>query len=620
MGNRNAKFDARLDLVPYNPGVYLMKDASGLVIYVGKAKKLRNRLSSYFASGTITNPKVKAMVSHVADFEYVVVGSESEALLLEANLIKRYMPQYNILLRDDRGYPYICISLNEQYPRVFKAYRVDEKLKKAGALYFGPYMSGDEFKMLKTIDEIFPLKKCNKVLPRDIGKERPCLNSHIGKCMAPCSGMVSSDEYKEMINEIVKLFEGKYEEIEKKLIEKMQAYAENNEFELAAGVRDRLFALRATKEKQSVFLDVERDADAIGFYAEAGEACIRKLELRQGRLVGSSTYFVKGGNEDRNEILTNFIMQYYPESPFVPQLILVTGSDEFEDKSTIEEALSSAKGRKVEIKTPERGELNRLLKMADLNSREMMVRRVLRGGNASSDPMEPVHMLEKIMGLKVNSVNRIEAFDISNLGNDDICAGMVVFNGGKPDKKEYRLFKMKTVITQDDFASMREVLLRRFGHDEKDGFKFPDLILADGGKGQMTSIRESLNELNINIPLAGMVKNNHHKTESLLLEDGTLIELNTDENIPLLRFLTAVQNEVHRYAITYQRKLSHKRNIHYTLEDISGIGPAKRKRLLAHFDTIKAIANADKKALAEVSGLSASDCDNIYEYFHGSEE
>lgn len=617
MSDRNDKFDARLDLVPYNPGVYLMKDASGSVIYVGKAKKLRNRLSSYFAGGKITNPKVAAMLSHVADFEYVVVGSESEALLLEANLIKRYMPQYNILLRDDKGYPYICITLNEEYPRVFKAFRVDEKLKKAGALYYGPYMAGDVFRILKTIDEVFPLKKCNKVLPRDIGKERPCLNSHIGKCMAPCSGGVSGEEYKLIVNEVAKLLEGKYDEIEARLTEEMRGYAEQNEFEAAAVVRDRLFALKATREQQSVFLDVERDADAIGFYAEAGEACIRKLELRQGRLVGSSTYFVKGGQENKSEILETFIMQYYPEQAFVPSLILLDDKDSIETSEAIEETLTSLKGKKVELKTPERGELNKLLKMANLNSREMMVRRVLRGGNADSDPTEPLRIIERTMGLPEERIRRVEAYDISNLGNDDICAGMVVFNGGKPDKKEYRLFKLKTVLTQDDFASMREVLTRRFKHDDKDGFKYPDLILADGGKGQMSAIRTILDEMQVQVPLAGMVKNNRHKTEALLLEDGTLIKLNNDENLQLLRFLTAVQNEVHRYAVTYQRKLSKKRNIHYRLEDITGIGPSKRKKLLLHFDNLKAISEADLDKLREVKGLSEQDAQNIYSYFHG---
>ncbi|MCQ2483155.1 MAG: excinuclease ABC subunit UvrC [Clostridia bacterium] len=594
-----------------------MKDASGLVIYVGKAKKLRNRLSNYFAGGTITNPKVAAMLSYVHDFEYIVVDTESEALLLEANLIKHYMPQYNILLRDDKGYPYICITMNEEYPRVFKAFRIDEKLKKAGALYYGPYMAGDVFRVLKTIDDIFPLKKCNKVLPRDVGKERPCLNSHIGKCMAPCSGRVTGGEYKEVIKQVVKLFEGKYEEIEDKLTQEMRAFAEKNEFEQAAAVRDRLFALRAMRESQSVFLEVERDVDAIGFYAEAGEACIRKLELRQGRIVGTATFFVKGNPENKAEILENFIIQYYPEQQFIPATILLDCRDELESAEAIEETLTRINGHKTELKTPERGELNKLLKMANLNSREMMVRRVLRGGNANADPTEALRIIEEKMGIEANSIKRVEAYDISNLGNDDICAGMVVFNDGKPDKKEYRLFKLKTVITQDDFASMREVLGRRFKHDEKDGFKFPDLILADGGKGQMSAIRSILDSLNIKVPLAGMVKNNRHKTEALLLEDGTLIKLDGDENIMLLRFLTAVQNEVHRYAVTYQRKLSKKRNIHYRLEDIEGIGPAKRKKLLAHFDTIKAVGEADMKALCEVKGLSEQDAQNIYAYFHG---
>jgi len=622
----NNKFDARLDTVPLSPGVYLMKDASGTVIYVGKAKKLRNRLRSYFGGGHIAHPKVAAMVSHVADFEYVVVGTEAEALLLEANLIKRHMPQYNILLRDDKSYPYACITLNEEYPRVFKAFRPDEKARKAGARYFGPYMNGDLYNTMKTIEEIFPLKRCRKVFPRDIGKDRPCLNYHIGKCMAPCSGNVSAEEYRKMIFDIVAFFEGRYDGIKKTLTEQMEEASGNLDFERAAVLRDRLAALNGITEGQRVFQKIERDVDAVGIYSQAGETCVRKLELRSGRIVGSSTYFMKGDLGSVTEILTGFITQYYPGCGNIPPMVLIPQTDEKEDADLLGEFLSAEAGRKVRVYTPERGEMSDLLKMASLNAQEMMVRRILRGGGADADPSLGMRLIERIMSLPENSLRRAESYDISNLGNDDICSGMVVFKDGRPDRQSYRLFKMKTVETQDDFASMRETLTRRFAHDEKDGFEYPDLILVDGGKGQLSAVASVVRSLDLNrdIKLAGMVKNNKHRTAGLLLEDGTLYMLDkpepSDDEVVLLRFLSAVQNEVHRYAITYQKKLMKKRNIRYKLENITGIGPSKRKILLSELGSIKAVEDSDIETLCAIKGISAKDAKMIYEYFHGRED
>ena len=622
----NNKFDARLDTVPLSPGVYLMKDASGTVIYVGKAKKLRNRLRSYFGGGHISHPKVAAMVSHVADFEYVVVGTEAEALLLEANLIKHHMPQYNILLRDDKSYPYACITLNEEYPRVFKAFRPDEKARKAGARYFGPYMNGDLYNTMKTIEEIFPLKRCRKVFPRDIGKDRPCLNYHIGKCMAPCSGNVSAEEYRKMIFDIVAFFEGRYDGIKKTLTEQMEEASGNLDFERAAVLRDRLAALNGITEGQRVFQKIERDVDAVGIYSQAGETCVRKLELRSGRIVGSSTYFMKGDLGSVTEILTGFITQYYPGCGNIPPMVLIPQTDEKEDADLLGEFLSAEAGRKVRVYTPERGEMSDLLKMASLNAQEMMVRRILRGGGAEADPSYGMRLIERLMSLPENSLRRAESYDISNLGNDDICSGMVVFKDGRPDRQSYRLFKMKTVETQDDFASMRETLTRRFAHDEKDGFEYPDLILVDGGKGQLSAVASVVRSLDLkrDIKLAGMVKNSKHRTSGLLLEDGTLYTLDkqepSDDEVVLLRFLSAVQNEVHRYAITYQKKLMKKRNIRYKLENITGIGPSKRKILLSELGSIKAVEDSDIETLSAIKGISATDAKMIYEYFHGRED
>ena len=622
----SSKFDARLDTVPLSPGVYLMKDASGSVIYVGKAKKLRNRLRSYFGGGQITHPKVAAMVSHVADFEYVVVGSETEALLLESNLIKRYMPQYNILLRDDKAYPYVCVTLNEEYPRVFKAFRPDEKARAAGARYYGPYMGGDLYNTMKAIEQIFPLKRCSKVFPRDIGKDRPCLNYHIGKCMAPCSGNVSGEEYRKMIFDIVAFFEGRYDGIKTELRRQMEQASEGLDFERAAVLRDRLAALDAITQNQHVFQKIERDVDAIGIYAQAGETCVRKLELRSGRIVGSSTYFMKGDLPSTTELVTSFVTQYYPGTASIPPIVLVPELDEKEDAELLSEFLEGEAGHKVRVYTPERGEMNDLLKMASLNAQEMMVRRILRGGGAQADPAAGMRILEKILEVPENSLHRAESYDISNLGNDDICSGMVVFKDGKADKKSYRLFKMKTVQMQDDFASMRETLTRRFAHDGDDGFEYPDIILVDGGKGQLSAVASVVRSLDLgrDIKLVGMVKNSRHRTAGVVLEDGTEIMLEknepSDDEVVLLRFLSAVQNEVHRFAITYQKKLSKKRNIRYKLENIPGIGPAKRKALLQTLGTIKAVEDADVEALSAVKGISDKDAKMIYDYFHQEQE
>ena len=616
-------FDARLDLVPQEPGVYLMKDASGCVIYVGKAKKLRNRLRSYFGDHDIPNNKVRAMVSHVADFEYVVVGTETEALLLEANLIKRYQPHYNILLRDDKGYPYVCITMDESFPRVMKVFRPDEEKRKKGALYFGPYMNGDLFVFLKAIDAIFPLKKCARKLPRDIGKERPCLNYHIGKCLAPCNGGINAEEYLDMMKMIVEFFEGRYDGIRDMIKDQMQKASDAYDFEKATIYRDRLFALENITKNQKIFMEIKRDVDAIGIFSDAGESAIRKLELRDGRVVGSSTYFVKSEGSSDNEIVLNFLMQYYDNAPFIPETIIIPVMPEGDTAVTgIEEYLAGLAGHKVTIKVPERGELLSLLKMANLNAHEMMTRRILRGGGAGSDPEAAVRLIEKEFGISEGSIKRIESFDISNLGNDDICAGMVVFENGKADKQSYRLFKLKEVTEQDDFASMREVLTRRFSHNKEDGFTYPELILADGGKGQVSAIGSVLRELGLEdkIYLAGMFKNRKHKTAGLVFSDGREIFLDkdnlTDDELVLLRFLTAVQNEVHRFAVTYQRKLSTKRNLKYRLEDIEGIGPAKRKKLLAHFGTIKKISEATKEELKECPSITEENADSIYEHFH----
>ena len=622
IGDGTPTFDARLDIVPTDPGVYLMKDASDSVIYVGKAKNLRNRLRSYFGKNPQGNAKVLAMISHVADFEYVVVGSELEALLLECNLIKRYQPHYNILLRDDKGFPYVCITMQEEYSRIMKVFRPDKNM--VGAKYYGPFLSGDLFRALQVLRDIFPTKTCRKVLPRDIGKERACLNYHIGRCVGPCQGDVAVEEYRAVMENICRFFEGKYDGILRDLEAQMNEAAENMEYEKAAVFRDRLSALRAVMAGQNVSFPRASDRDAIGFYRDAGEICFRKLELRGGRIIGSSTYFLKDEGETEDALIEAFLMQYYPTAAEIPKEILT--SVELENHDAIEEAVSEMAGHKVNLHVPQRGDGMRLLEMAAANAKEALRRRILRVGNSNESIDTALERLVSKLGLR-GIPERIESYDISNLGNDDRCGGMVVFTNGRPDKQSYRLFKIKTVEGQDDYASMREVLLRRFAHadDQKFG-KMPDLILADGGLGQVNAVYSVLEELGLQdkVQLAGMVKDRRHRTHGLVNRDGVDVDLEAEarddeEAMALFRLVTAVQNEVHRFAITYQRKLSKKRNLTYKLETIPGIGEAKRKSLMKHFGSIKAMQSASVEELAKAERISAKDAEAVYKHFHESE-
>ncbi|MBO4495376.1 MAG: excinuclease ABC subunit UvrC [Clostridiales bacterium] len=619
IGDGTPTFDARLDIVPTDPGVYLMKDASDSVIYVGKAKNLRNRLRSYFGKNPQGNAKVLAMISHVADFEYVVVGSELEALLLECNLIKRYQPHYNILLRDDKGFPYVCITMQEEYPRIMKVFRPDKNM--VGAKYYGPFLGGDLFRALQALRDIFPTKTCRKVLPRDIGKERACLNYHIGRCVGPCQGGVAVEEYRAVMENICRFFEGKYDGILRDLEEQMNTASENLDFEKAAVYRDRLSALRTVMAGQNVSFPRVSDRDAIGFYRDAGEICFRKLELRGGRIIGSSTYFLKDEGESEDALIEAFLMQYYPTAAEIPKEILT--SVELENHDALEEAVSEMAGHKVSLHVPQRGDGMRLLEMAAANAKEALRRRILRVGNSNESIDTALARLVSKLGLR-DVPKRIESYDISNLGNDDRCGGMIVFTDGRPDKQSYRLFKIKTVEGQDDYASMREVLSRRFAHSDDEKFgKIPDLILADGGIGQVNAIYDVLRELGLQdkVQLAGMVKDRRHRTHGLVNRDGVEVDLEAEaredeDAMALFRLITAVQNEVHRFAITYQRKLSKKRNLTYKLETIPGIGEAKRKSLMKQFGSIKAMQSASVEELMQAERISQKDAEAIFKHFH----
>ena len=624
MSSAPKPFDARLDAVPTSPGVYLMKDSSGSVIYVGKAKNLKNRLRSYFGKNPSGNEKVLAMISHIADFEFIVVGNELESLLLESNLIKRYQPHYNILLRDDKGYPYVLITMQEEYPRILRVFRTGAD-KEKGARYFGPFLAGDLYQALETLKTIFPTKTCRRVLPKEIGRQRPCLNYYIGRCVAPCKGDVPASRYRAVMEDMCRFFEGKYDGIQKGLHAEMLAASEREDFENAALYRDRLRSLEKIMESQKVSLPRETDSDVLGIARDAGEVCIRKLEIRSGRIIGSLTFFLPDQEVPDEQVLAAFIEQHYPDAIGIPAEILVPVLPEEEE--TLEAFLHELGGKKSVFRIPQRGDGVRLLKMAQQNASEALMRRILRIGDSEKSITTALTALGEETGAEA-SPERIEAYDISNLGADDQCGGMVVFAHGRPDRASYRLFRIQRNEGQDDYGAMREVLRRRLAHVGDDEFaRLPDLILMDGGLQHVLLAQSILQETGFGdkIRVAGMVKDDRHRTRGLVTPDGVIRELASNasddgRSMLLLRLLTAIQNEVHRYALTYQRKLSKKRNLSFRLETIDGIGPAKRKALLAHFGTIGKVAAATVEELKEVPLMSEANAEAVYRHFHREEK
>lgn len=652
---RQLPFDARLDLVPTSPGVYLMKDAAGSVIYVGKAINLRSRLRSYFTPNPKGTVKVMVMIEHIRDFQYLVAQNELEALVLESNLIKRYQPFYNILLKDDRDYPYIKITMNELYPRVLKAYRIASD-QKEGALYFGPYLNGDVNRAIQTLHEIFPMKTCRREFPRDVGKERPCLNYYIHRCIGPCRGDVSAEDYREVMKEVVDFLGGRYSGIVKDMQQQMTVAAENMEFEKAARIRDRIRSLEALSQQQTAVSTRDFDADALGIDRSPAEICILKLEVRGGKITGTSTFFFDTGADTDSEILTAFISQYYPQAALVPKQILLGSPLDDDSQAELELSLSELAGRKVSIHVPERGNKRQVQEMATKNAAETLRRRRLLTGSSQEAIDEGLRLIGEFTGCS-EAPARIEAYDIANLGAEDKACSMIVFTHGKATRKDYRQFKIKQVEGQDDYASLTEAIGRRLDHLGEERFgKRPDLILVDGGLQHVAVISRLLAKRGLEIPLAGMVKDNRHRTRGLALPSGEIVELarfvgiadsgpasggrhvaEFDESVArlevdlsalereqifrMLRMLSAIQNEAHRFAGRYQKKLGAKRQTKFKLETIPGIGPAKRKALLLALGSIKKISEATESELLEkVPGLGAKQARSVYLHFHPNDQ
>lgn len=617
-------FDIQEELkkLPESPGVYIMKDTDGHIIYVGKAKVLKNRVRQYFQNSANHSVKVKSMVSHIDHFEYIVTASEVEALILENTLIKKHSPKYNIMLKDDKTYPYIKVTTNESFPRVFMTRRhLKDKAK-----YFGPFSSSYNVKeTIELINKIWPLRRCIKKFPRDFNKERPCLNYHIGQCLAPCTGRVNEIEYNAMISEILDFLNGHTDKISENLEQKMYAASEAMEFEKAAELRDIIEALKKLNEKQiieSMSSAGSDDKDIIGIARNSGGCVVQIFFVRGGKICGRD-HFMPEHTEDMSdgEIINEFMKQFYSGTPFVPkEILLQCDVPEFD---LISEWLSGEKGQRVVLLIPQRGEKYKLVEMARKNAAITLEKFGEHIKREKARTLGALEELEKAMRLDFK-LKRIESYDISNTQGYQSVASMVVFEDGRPKRSDYRKFKIKWVKGADDFASMQEVIIRRFKRyinetsgDEtvrSAGFdKLPDMIFLDGGKGQISAVKEAFEKMDIAVPVCGMVKDDRHRTRGLLYEDREIMLPTTSEGFKLV---TRIQDEVHRFAIEYHRKLREKNLVHSILDDIKGIGEKRRKALMRHFGDIEAIKRADVEELKKADGMDTPSAEAVYKFFH----
>ncbi|WP_022750004.1 excinuclease ABC subunit UvrC [Lachnobacterium bovis] len=617
-------FDIQEELkkLPVNPGVYIMHDKDDVIIYIGKAKNLRNRVRQYFQASHDEGIKKRQMVKHIMRFEYIVTDSELEALVLECNLIKEYTPKYNTMLRDDKTYPYIKVTVAEDFPRVL----FSRKLKKDKAKYFGPYSSSMAVKdTIDLVNKIYKIRTCNRNLPRDIGKERACLNYHIHQCDAPCQGYISSEEYKKRIQDIIVFLNGDYEKVITQLTEKMQQASEDLEFEKAIEYRELINSVNQIAQKQKITNTDGEDKDVIAVSSDGTDAVVQVFFIRSGKLIGRDHFNVRVGTEEKKtDILYNFVKQFYSGTPFIPKEIML--QENIEDKEIIEEFLSNKKGSKVIIKVPQKGMKERLVKLAYKNARLILTQDKEKIKREEGRTIGAVKEIEKLIGL--NDLNRIEAFDISNINGFQTVGSMIVYEKGKPKRSDYRKFKLKTVSGPDDYASMNEVLTRRFLHGKKEqqmikdnlldkevgSFnRFPDIIMMDGGKGQVNICKKVLDELNLNIPVCGMVKDDNHRTRGLYYNN---VEIPIDTHSEGFKLITRIQDEAHRFAIEYHRSLRSKTQIRSVLDDIDGIGSTRRKALMKRYQSIDKIKEASIDDLLLTDSMNLMAAQNVYYFFH----
>lgn len=618
--------EEELKKLPAKPGVYIMRDKHDTIIYVGKAISLKNRVRQYFQSSRNLMPKIVTMVSKIDHFEYIITDSEVEALVLESNLIKEHMPRYNTMLKDDKNYPYIKITVQEAYPRVMMA----RQLKKDKAKYFGPYTSGLAVKdTLDLLRKIYQIRTCNRNLPRDIGKERACLYYHIKQCSGPCQGYISEEEYKKSIDQIIDFLNGNFNEVLSMLEKKMKNASENMEFEEAAGYRDLMNSVRQMAQKQKITnTSNQEDKDIIAFARAGDEAVVQVFFIRNGKLIGREHYHLTGVESDtRSGVMTSFVKQFYAGTPFIPRELLL--QEELEEPELITEWLSAKRGQKVYINVPKKGEKEKLVELAEKNASLVLQQdseKIKKEEQRTKGAMKEIENW-----LSLESIKRIESFDISNINGFESVGSMVVYENGKPKRNDYRKFKIKWVTGSDDYASMNEVLTRRFVHGKQEKAelleknmdlehgsfsRFPDLIMMDGGRGQVNIALKVMEELHLTIPVCGMVKDDNHRTRGLYFNN---VEIPIDRNSEGFKLITRIQDETHRFAIEYHRSLRSKGQVHSILDDIPGIGPKRRKELMKNFLSLDAIKEATIEQLSIVPTMNEKAAKQVFDFFHNNE-
>ena len=606
-------FDIQEELkkLPPSPGVYIMHDRHDEIIYVGKAISLRNRVRQYFQSSRGKSPKILQMVSRIERFEYIVTDSELEALVLENNLIKENRPRYNTMLRDDKTYPYIKVTVREPYPRIF----LTRQLKKDKARYFGPFSSSMAVRdTLDLIHRVFKVRDCSRVLPRDIGKERPCLNYHIHQCGAPCMGSISPEEYRKNVDAALEFLNGRFDLVLDRLKAEMAQAAENMEFERAAELRDLLRSVEHVAQKQKITSEGMEDRDIIALARDEREAVIQVFFVREGRMMGREHHYLHVAvDDDSAEILESFVKQFYSGTPFLPREIWLQQT--LPDETLLTEWLSEKRGSKVTLKVPKKGQKERMMELAERNAATVLEKDRDRLKREEAKSVGAVHEIEQLTGLR--DIHRMEAYDISNISGVESVGSMVVFEDGRPKKSDYRKFRIRTVTGPDDYSSMREVLTRRLTHslEQKDDhfLKLPDLIMMDGGRGQVNIALGVLAELDLKIPVCGMVKDDRHRTRALWYSDA---EVPIDTHSEGFRLVTRIQDEAHRFAIEYHRSLRSKDQVKSVLDEIPGIGAVRRRALMRYFEGIDAIREADEAELRAVPEMNAAAAKAVYEYFH----
>ena len=620
------QLEEELKKLPNKPGVYFMHDQADTIIYVGKAVNLRNRVRSYFRGNIGRGPWIDKMVSQIARFEYIVTDSELEALVLENNYIKEYNPKYNTLLKDGKTYPYIKVTLEEAFPRVL----FSRQMKKDKSKYFGPFSSAGAVKdTIELINKLFMLRTCNRNLPKDIGVDRPCLNYHIKQCSAPCQGFITEEAYAERVKQALEFLNGNVQPVMKDLQAKMQKASENMEFEEAATYRDLLDSVRKVSEKQKITDSDQEDKDVIALAKDERDCVVQVFFVRGGKMIGREHYYMTNVSHMSNpEILEAFIKQFYGGTPFIPRELYV--QFQLEGQGLLEEWLTALRGSRAYIRTPQKGTKEKLVELAYNNAKIVLSQDREKLKREEGRTIGAVKEIASLLGLE--QIERMEAFDISNINGFENVGSMVVYEKGRPKKSDYRKFRIKTVTGPDDYACMREVLTRRFQHgidehkelehknlDKEFGSfsKFPDLLLMDGGRGQVNIALEVLNELHINIPVCGMVKDDNHRTRGLYFNN---VELPIDPYSEGFKLITRIQDEAHRFAIEYHRSLRSKGQVKSSLDDIPGVGPTRRKALMRHFDSIADIKEASVEKLCEVPEIPLHIAEGIYAYLHKKQE